>query len=297
MAPAPRRGPESLLRRRRLCRAAAAGKNRHGAARERLRAAPSVAPGHRTEQGGTLGSGNVGRELGPNGFFHPFPQAAPPAADANAVSAPPGLDAASRVVAAAPGRTMRVASLDDLGPLAEHRLKIFRNIVPTKIPSRTYDTIFENLVASMRRRFFRKGTYILVATRDEDALAPVRRETLMGNLELSCHSLQGFSKANPDDPIDTWYLTEMAVASTFRRLGVATDLLRSSELLAAKKGIRELLLHVEVENTGAVALYEKAGFEILPQTPKVLSFAGQMGLLDPVYAMKRYHLMWKKVDS
>mmetsp|Transcript_20344 Transcript_20344/g.61787 ORF Transcript_20344/g.61787 Transcript_20344/m.61787 type:complete len:194 (-) Transcript_20344:761-1342(-) len=116
-------------------------------------------------------------------------------------------------------RTIRLATLEDLPSLAEHRLKIFRNIVPPTRASRTYNAIFDGLLTNMRNRYRRNGTVILLATRDENALATVRGETLMGNVELSSHQLEGSTLQKEQPDLSRWYLTEMAVNSAYRRRG------------------------------------------------------------------------------
>mmetsp|Transcript_20345 Transcript_20345/g.61790 ORF Transcript_20345/g.61790 Transcript_20345/m.61790 type:complete len:84 (-) Transcript_20345:761-1012(-) len=71
----------------------------------------------------------------------------------------------------------------------------------------------------MRNRYRRNGTVILLATRDENALATVRGETLMGNVELSSHQLEGSTLQKEQPDLSRWYLTEMAVNSAYRRRG------------------------------------------------------------------------------
>ena len=53
----------------------------------------------------------------------------------------------------------------------------------------------------------------------------------------------------------------LMVAASHRRQGVGTELLRAAVDWARRSGVRKLELHVFPWNTGAIALYEKFGFE------------------------------------
>jgi RimJ/RimL family protein N-acetyltransferase len=53
----------------------------------------------------------------------------------------------------------------------------------------------------------------------------------------------------------------LMVAGSHRRQGVGTELLRAAVDWARHGGVRKLELHVFPWNTGAIALYEKFGFE------------------------------------
>lgn len=59
------------------------------------------------------------------------------------------------------------------------------------------------------------------------------------------------------------YLLTLDVDPAFRRRGLALRLLQQSERDAAGAGCSAMLLHVFVENSGAVALYERLHYERL----------------------------------
>lgn len=56
------------------------------------------------------------------------------------------------------------------------------------------------------------------------------------------------------------YVATLDVAPKARRRGVASWLMASAETAAANEGAQAMLLHVSVDNPGAVALYERLGY-------------------------------------
>jgi [ribosomal protein S18]-alanine N-acetyltransferase len=61
--------------------------------------------------------------------------------------------------------------------------------------------------------------------------------------------------------VDAWHLMNVAVAEDYRRRGVASDLLGALFQLTREDDRRGYTLEVRVSNAGAIALYERAGFE------------------------------------
>ena len=61
--------------------------------------------------------------------------------------------------------------------------------------------------------------------------------------------------------VDAWHVMNVAVASSFRRRGVATALLERLFEVTATDARRGYTLEVRVSNTDAIRLYEKLGFE------------------------------------
>jgi len=60
---------------------------------------------------------------------------------------------------------------------------------------------------------------------------------------------------------DELYICNLAVFKEYRRNGIATKLLKKSEELAIKKGLHNLSLYVEIDNSIAKKVYEKYGFQ------------------------------------
>jgi ribosomal-protein-alanine N-acetyltransferase len=61
--------------------------------------------------------------------------------------------------------------------------------------------------------------------------------------------------------VDAWHVMNVAVASTFRRRGVATELLERLFDVTETDPQRGYTLEVRVSNVGAIRLYERLGFE------------------------------------
>ncbi|HJR95331.1 MAG TPA: ribosomal protein S18-alanine N-acetyltransferase [Gaiellaceae bacterium] len=61
--------------------------------------------------------------------------------------------------------------------------------------------------------------------------------------------------------VDAWHVMNVAVAHPYRRRGIAVALLERLFDVTATDPRRGYTLEVRVSNTGAIALYEKLGFE------------------------------------
>jgi ribosomal protein S18 acetylase RimI-like enzyme len=72
--------------------------------------------------------------------------------------------------------------------------------------------------------------------------------------------LRASAKVTPAPPPDALYVDALAVADSARRQGVATALLVAADELARAAGAAGVALDTGIENTGAQAFYEAAGF-------------------------------------
>jgi len=63
-------------------------------------------------------------------------------------------------------------------------------------------------------------------------------------------------------PIPVAFIFDFMIFESFRRKGYGLKALRSAEQKAAKMGAKRMELHVFAFNTGARALYEKAGYQV-----------------------------------
>ena len=62
--------------------------------------------------------------------------------------------------------------------------------------------------------------------------------------------------------VDAWHVMNIAVTNAYRRLGVASAMLEELFRLTERDSERGYTLEVRVSNTTAIALYERAGFQI-----------------------------------
>ena len=94
--------------------------------------------------------------------------------------------------------------------------------------------------------------------------------------------------------LDEGYITNIAVAPTFRRCGIAQNLLKKIIAFAQSQKLIFISLEVRASNTAAISLYEKLGFEkvglrrnfyTLPQENAVI-MTKRLGFL---YKKSAYH--------
>jgi len=71
----------------------------------------------------------------------------------------------------------------------------------------------------------------------------------------------------PEPPPDSLYIDALATDRRFRRRGVATALLGAAAGRARSLGLAKLALDTTAENSGARALYERAGFRLTGELP------------------------------
>lgn len=71
---------------------------------------------------------------------------------------------------------------------------------------------------------------------------------------------------------DEYYIAHLAVHPDFRRMGIGNDLIDHAAALARQAGLGKVSLIVEIDNDPAIALYQKAGFEIIhtTETPELV---------------------------
>lgn len=79
----------------------------------------------------------------------------------------------------------------------------------------------------------------------------------------------GYIAAYDDDPNypAVGYIASLAIAPSYRRTGVATALIAAAAAIFTGRGIGQMALHVRVENTAAIRLYEVNGFHVAATVP------------------------------
>lgn len=130
-------------------------------------------------------------------------------------------------------------------------------------------SIYEDL----RNRILSKGEHyscvvamVVKDTKSTDNLSIIRGQDLVGTVEISVRSLQQnrLLSFNPLqlDSFEYAYLSNLAVNSDYRGLGIAQQLLNFCEHRALEWGFCNLYLHVLEDNYSAQRLYYKAGYRL-----------------------------------
>lgn len=96
---------------------------------------------------------------------------------------------------------------------------------------------------------------------DPSRLPEGRESRLVGAAGLSFHrdTREEFRTLQPPDA--AVYLSNMAVDPSFRREGIARQMLVACEALCRDAGFGELMLHARVADEAALALYSSCGFQ------------------------------------
>ncbi|MDJ0639702.1 MAG: GNAT family N-acetyltransferase [Paracoccaceae bacterium] len=67
--------------------------------------------------------------------------------------------------------------------------------------------------------------------------------------------------------VGTWYINALAVFPSHRGVGIGARLLQAAEGLAVASGFDTMSIQVYGQNTGAVRLYERLGYELSAKEP------------------------------
>jgi len=209
------------------------------------------------------------------------------------------------------GQQVRVATpVDDLD-IANLRLSVFSNFNPES--RKLFCERSCQLLSSRRQR----GATCIVATtgkhgssnnsnnnnnnnknnKSRMVLNPRHKrknKKIVGTAEVSFHefsqTLLGYSR--PKDSI--LYVTEVAVDSSQRRKGIARLMMEAIDSLADIREVETIYLHVDVTNSGAVRLYEEAGYRKLDSgDPMYLEFTTKLNLHDGATKGRCHFLMAK----
>jgi ribosomal protein S18 acetylase RimI-like enzyme len=80
---------------------------------------------------------------------------------------------------------------------------------------------------------------------------------IVGTVEISARPLLSWSLMGQSVP----YVSNLAVAKSFRRQGIGQHLLLACEQVARTWGFKEIYLHVKAENRTARSLYHRVGYQ------------------------------------
>ncbi|MGD2162872.1 MAG: ribosomal protein S18-alanine N-acetyltransferase [Anaerolineales bacterium] len=88
--------------------------------------------------------------------------------------------------------------------------------------------------------------------------------------------------------VDEAHISTFAVAGRLRRRGIGTKLLETGLRSAASKGAERVSLEVRVSNAGAIAMYEKIGFERHSIKPEYYRDNGEDALVMILYDVVKW---------
>jgi len=163
--------------------------------------------------------------------------------------------------------TIKQASFHDLSNIVNLRMNVF-------FPKFQTDVSFHISILEKIRMRHVNGAVILMAFNNDYINNPIMKLKggIVGTIELSGSDFIGtdMETMGADRKL---YVTDLAVRNDFRRLGVATQLLKTVEEYAKKEQYKEIYLHVEVENESAKNLYLRNNYNIVPQYNCVTQFS------------------------
>ena len=127
------------------------------------------------------------------------------------------------------------------GPVDKMTIGLLKIIHKTLLPVKYGDAIYKNI---------KDGIYA------HGTLAFYNDDTAVGELCYRIDKEKGYPRL---------YIMTIGVLKPYQRQGIATQLF--NEMVKNNKDIKEVYLHVHVENPDAVEFYKKLGFEIIETIP------------------------------
>jgi len=194
----------------------------------------------------------------------------------------------------------RVATVMDDLQIANLRLSVFSNFNPDS--RKLFCERSCQLLSSRRRR----GATCIVATMKEDLIDDMKPRTktraisfkgdeaIVGTAEISFHEFSGTEIGRYRPKGSILYVTEVAVDVSQRRKGIAKLMMEAIDTVANNRKVETIYLHVDVNNMGAVNLYQRAGYKKLKyENPMFLEFTTKLNLHDGATKGRNHHLMAK----
>lgn len=138
------------------------------------------------------------------------------------------------------------------------------------------DQEFSALKKKCNGKLLQKCNCIVVMKKEDKNIKRTVIKSIVGTLDLSIKYLsegEDFSEINPMKPTFSStnrmshhryaYVSNLCVSKHARRKGIASNMLRFAIQSAKQKGIEHIFVHVHKENTRALDLYTKMGFEFM----------------------------------
>jgi ribosomal protein S18 acetylase RimI-like enzyme len=111
---------------------------------------------------------------------------------------------------------------------------------------------------------------------------------LIGQIFVQLHTVPADPKRIPK----TAYLYSFRVRPEFRNMGIGSSLVFNAEEALRKKAFQRALIGVAKENSGAMRLYQRLGYEILTEDPGEWSFVDHknrvQNIVEPTFILEKY---------
>jgi ribosomal protein S18 acetylase RimI-like enzyme len=186
--------------------------------------------------------------------------------------------------------TVRLASPLDDADIASLRLSVFSEFSPdvkNQFRTRSCQAIYN------RRQ---RGALCVVATVSSNDPHQTYQH-IVGSAECSFDEFVGTRLGRQRPSQSILYVTEVAVNPLLRRKGIGAKLLLAIDEIGKARGAESLYLHVDVTNTAAISLYNKAGYEIMNDEPIYLEFTASLNLHPGATKGRVHHLLCKHMPG
>lgn len=152
--------------------------------------------------------------------------------------------------------SIRNATINDINELGDILTQSFHN--PIGITLYLYPVIKLGICKDLRTRFRSSNpNYISLVAIKSSNQSSKKQEKIVGTVEISLRHIWGtnLGKKHP-------YISNLAVNPSFRRQGIASELLLKCEQIAYSWGYDTINLHVLENNNQAQQLYLENGYQI-----------------------------------
>lgn len=183
---------------------------------------------------------------------------------------------------------VRKASFNEVASVVSLRVTVF--YPELKAIPQFHKRIYDKLSNRIRH----KGSTCFVAYENEHQSREANKSVgagIIGTVEVSCQDFVGTCMEFIGS-MNKCYVADLAVVPTYRRKGLATQLLKRVEQFCNNNGYDEVYLHVEKHNDAAKNLYLKNGYsEVSTLYPWAVKFTES----HLQKSAERYVFLWKQL--
>jgi len=189
------------------------------------------------------------------------------------------------------GVSLRLATPQDDVEIANLRLSVFADFSPD-----LQNQFCARSCHAIQQRRLRGATCFVATAPIRNCLPGTRSDVILGSAECSFHEFVGTRLGRRRLPQSILYVTEVAVSPSARRRRIGSKLLDAVFGLAQNRCAETLYLHVDVENYGALKLYEQAGYQkVVSDDPMYDEFTKSLNLHPGATKGREHFLLYKNV--